>query len=566
MIIGLKSTAYPTWPPINSGGLSAILHNSAKQSQLLSVLLIITSTGISLAYIWLFCPLDLSSDEAHYWDWSRKLDWSYYSKGPLVAWLIRASCELFGSASIAVTGDLAAAVRLPAALCHSAILAGSYVLASGLFRSPRAGLAVVACEASLPLVRVGSVLMTIDPPFLACWCWALVCVWKALSSGKQQTTSVQWWIAAAAFTTLGTLAKYTMALFPISVVGFLLSHQRSEFRRWGIWILMLGAILGWLPIVEWNARHDWVSFRHVFGQVGGGDSVIGGRVNWFGPLVFLGGQLGILFVGWLIAFLAAGWRFQPRWELNNSVRLVWWCSVPVWCLFAVVNFVKAGQPNWPAPAYIGGLVLAVAWVREQLAGRYPRLIKSGLIGTVTASLLAMIWIHFPGIVRPTLARLVGQPTETKPLPVRSLDISARLMGWKTLAKEVDRIRTEVVSKTGKEPLLAGTQWTIPGHLRFYCADHPDVYAIGIPNQSDRHSQYDYWRPNPVKDAQVFLRRTFVVVGDVGPGVRAGFDDVEMGIRVTHTQDGVPIAAWTIWVCHGFRGFSEICPDGHVPGY
>ena len=27
----------------------------------------------------------------HYWDWSRHLDWSYYSKGPLVAWLIRGS-------------------------------------------------------------------------------------------------------------------------------------------------------------------------------------------------------------------------------------------------------------------------------------------------------------------------------------------------------------------------------------------------------------------------------------------------------------------------------------------
>src|SRR4051812_19729143 len=52
------------------------------------------------------CPIDLSGDEAHYWDWSRQLDLSYYSKGPLVAYLIRASCAAFG--------DVMWAVRFPA--------------------------------------------------------------------------------------------------------------------------------------------------------------------------------------------------------------------------------------------------------------------------------------------------------------------------------------------------------------------------------------------------------------------------------------------------------------------
>ena len=38
-----------------------------------------------------------------------------------------------------MTGDLAAAVRLPAVACHVALLAGWYVLAAGVFRSPRLG-------------------------------------------------------------------------------------------------------------------------------------------------------------------------------------------------------------------------------------------------------------------------------------------------------------------------------------------------------------------------------------------------------------------------------------------
>src|SRR5262249_16135958 len=33
-----------------------------------------------LVYLTRDCPIDLSGDEAQYWDWSRNLDLSYYSK------------------------------------------------------------------------------------------------------------------------------------------------------------------------------------------------------------------------------------------------------------------------------------------------------------------------------------------------------------------------------------------------------------------------------------------------------------------------------------------------------
>ena len=35
--------------------------------------------------------LDLAPDEAHYRTWSKRLDWSYYSKGQMVAYLIALS-------------------------------------------------------------------------------------------------------------------------------------------------------------------------------------------------------------------------------------------------------------------------------------------------------------------------------------------------------------------------------------------------------------------------------------------------------------------------------------------
>ena len=46
------------------------------------------------------CDWDLCGDEAEYWAWSRELDWSYFSRGPVVAWLIRLGTELFGGLSL----------------------------------------------------------------------------------------------------------------------------------------------------------------------------------------------------------------------------------------------------------------------------------------------------------------------------------------------------------------------------------------------------------------------------------------------------------------------------------
>src|SRR5947209_409077 len=73
------------------------------------------------------CPIDLSGDEAQYWDWSRALDWSYYSKGPLIAYIIRASCAAFG--------DVMWAVRLPAVLFAVATSILTYWITLRLFKS-----------------------------------------------------------------------------------------------------------------------------------------------------------------------------------------------------------------------------------------------------------------------------------------------------------------------------------------------------------------------------------------------------------------------------------------------
>src|SRR5437762_2208109 len=142
--------------------------------RLLAAGLILVSSALHVAYLIHDCPLDLAPDEAHYWDWSRHLDWSYYSKGPLVALLIRGSCALFGPWSEALTGTQVLAVRLPAIVCGALLLASLYVLTVQTLGRERLAAAVVALTLTLPLVAAGAGLMTIDAPYTALWGWALV--------------------------------------------------------------------------------------------------------------------------------------------------------------------------------------------------------------------------------------------------------------------------------------------------------------------------------------------------------------------------------------------------------
>src|SRR5206468_4220823 len=149
----------------------------------LAALLVLAAAAGHVAYLAYACPLDLAPDEAHYWDWSRHLDWSYYSKGPLVAWLIRASCELAGPWSEQVVGNGMLAVRLPAVLCGSLLLVSLYVLTVQVFGRERLAAAVVAVALTLPLIAAGSSLMTIDAPYTCCWGWALVVGHHAIFRG-----------------------------------------------------------------------------------------------------------------------------------------------------------------------------------------------------------------------------------------------------------------------------------------------------------------------------------------------------------------------------------------------
>lgn len=520
----------------------------ARFCRLLALLLILAAAAVRLAYLACDCPLDLAPDEAHYWDWSRHLDWSYYSKGPLVAYLIRLGCLVAGPWSQSLIGSEMLAVRLPAVVCGSLLLLSLYVLTVQVYRNERLALGVVALALTMPVLAAGSSLMTIDAPYACCWGWALVLGYQAIF----RRSAWAWPILGLVIGT-GILAKYTMVLFLPSLALFLLTggEQRALLRRPGVWVMGLIAGACCLPILIWNMQHGWMTVRHVQ-RLSGQESP---HIHWLGPLAFVGGQFALLLGFWFIAWVAALWTHRPWVEEDPAKRYLWWLSVPMFVNFLLFGFkTGGGELNWSITAYISGLVLAAGWLAGQLRNpvRSRRTVVA-MTATCALGLGLTVFVHHSEWLRFALAPLSGEVKPDRPYPLRRFDPSCRLRGWRqTLAAEVDRVRAGLRAK-GIEPVLAATSWSLPGELAFYCEGHPTVYSVGLV-WGDRHSQYDLWHPNPVFDPKPFLGRTFIIVGGISPELLKGFDHVEPTIQITHHEGGHAIAGWVMTVCHGFHGF------------
>ena len=51
------------------------------------VIIVLISVTLIRIYSLIVSPIELTVDEAQYWHWSRNLDFGYFTKPPLIAWV-----------------------------------------------------------------------------------------------------------------------------------------------------------------------------------------------------------------------------------------------------------------------------------------------------------------------------------------------------------------------------------------------------------------------------------------------------------------------------------------------
>jgi len=336
-------------------------------------------------------------DEAQYWAYGQELDWGYYSKPPLLAWLLRL---VTGAA-----GDNLVALRLLSPVCHA--LAGWLIFLTGRrLWDGQTGFWAAAGYTAAPGVAYSAMLMSTDPLLLACWSTALYALVRAAEAperavapagdgtGKRDRTARKkpkggaglrgillarlWWLVLGLAIGAGMLAKYTMIAFVIGAAGYGLFSARG--RDWAGTAIAAGvALLLLAPNLAWNARHGFVTLAHVAGDADPGK-------GYFHPLEFLAftaAQLAVIGPVFLIAILLA-FRNRKAWMDDWGMRLVAWQTAPLLAAMTVLALATRANANWAAAAYVGGALMAARWL--VLAGGI-RALRAQLGVGIAASLL-----------------------------------------------------------------------------------------------------------------------------------------------------------------------------------
>lgn len=451
------------------------------------------------AYLVWLCPYELVADEAHYWDWSRRAELSYYSKGPGVAWAIRASTALFGHGE--------AAIRFPAVVAAAVAALAVAALARGLAPPGgrvRAGWLGALLVSLIPVYQGAALLMTIDGPYVACWALACLLAWRLRERLTSGGGGVLWPALGLALGT-GFLFKYTILLLVPGLLAFAFP-RRLPARRWAAGLVACVAtfLAAVTPVVAWNAAHGWPTVAHLLGRVGapGGDEPV--RAVWrYSPLAtldLLGSQLGL--VGPLLVLSIALVLGDAR-AGEARARFAVACAAPVLLFYLALTLVSKVQGNWP----VAGYVTLLAWAAARLAGSpTPRLARALRLSTA--------WGVATGLGMLALGPLARLPGLSRVVPLH------RLAGHRERARQVEAA-LEVERARGAEPLIIATRYGETSLLAYYLPSRPRVlcasHAFG-----GRRTAYDYFADTAL-DAPSLRGRTAVLVGAPAVAWSRAFD-------------------------------------------
>jgi undecaprenyl-diphosphatase len=480
--------------------------------------------ALRLAYV-AWGSLDLSPDEAHYWEWSRRLDLSYYSKGPLIAYLIAGLTALFGSSAFGI--------RVGAVVLSLVGAWALYRLGRELYGRPEPGaLAVIGLQVT-PLVWAGSLLMTIDAPFVVAWTLGLWAAHRALGGGGAGA-----WLLLGLAIGAGSLAKYSM-LFVLPGLALYLwraPERRAALSGRGPLLAALAALAAFVPVLVWNARWGWLSARHVASQGRGGGLMIEHLAEFLGSQALV---LSPLVAGLLAWGLWVGIR-EGLVRGREPYRFLLAFAAPVLGVYLLVALQGKVQANWAVAAYPSLALATAGLLLERRAGlaTAPRRAQTRLLVGALVVALAM--------------SAAGHVTAELGLP-RRLDPTARLRGWKELGRAVGAAVERMPDP--RRTFLVSDRYQVVSEVAFYTPGRPPAYNF---NLGRRLNQYDLWEG---PDARRGWDAVYVTEG-LGPldeRVLAAFERVDPPTVVEIRRGEQLVRVFSLYRGYGFRGAPS--PDG-----
>lgn len=397
---------------------------------------------------------DLFVDETQYWFWGQNLAFGYYSKPPMIGWVIRAVTDLAGS-------DSPFWVRFAGPVFHG-ITAMLLAAVAAALVSPRAAIFTAATYLTLPIVAVGSFLISTDTimfPFLVGAFWAYVV-------GLRRNT---WPLFAMSGALLGLafLSKYAAVYYLVcgGLAAVLWAQARPSLRNAAVLLAAFALLIS--PNVLWNLLNGAPTVQHTLDNADWGRSADAQRgLNVTGLAEFLAAQIAVLgpvlAVGYVYMVALVLRARAPVW---TGVLVVF--SVPVLLIVCGQALISQAYANWAAVAYLTGTVAVAAWLSRQ---RLWLVLVSFLINGAVSLALPLMGVWADRAVLPN-----GQP------------ILSRYMGIEAYSHQILR----AVQARGGDMLVAENR-DILADL-FYTGRDSGVRFFAVPTRGrpKHHYQMSY---------------------------------------------------------------------------
>jgi hypothetical protein len=475
------------------------------------VLLIIVATLIGRLI--LASTIGLGVDESYQVSVSRPLSLSYFEHPPLAFWMPGIVTLLTGS----MNGAL---LRLPFILLFAGTTWMMYRLTARLF-GDRAGAIAALILNVTPVLSVSTGGWVLPDGPLMFWMLAsALCLERVLLPGDAARDAVRaptaWWLAAGTCAGLAMLSKYH-GVFLLAGTGlFLLTNRyaRQWLRHPGPYLAALVAALVFSPVLLWNARHDWISFRFQGGR--------GGHhgLNLVPFLENIGGQLGYLLpwicipLAWVLGSVLIEaarnvWKRAPRApDEARTYAARWWLAClaigPIATFTLIALGGHRGLPHWQAPGWLFVIPLLAERVDALLAtgsARAVRRTRAWLVGSTAA---------FAIIVLALATEIAfGWANRLSPSLFAKGDPSLETLDWHDLPVAIAPMlrdsRSDANANPGARPFVAATNWIDAGKIAYAMQGRADVVCLC---SEPHHFAF-------VRDERTLLARDAVIVERVG---------------------------------------------------
>lgn len=329
-------------------------------------------------------PSEISPDEAQYWRWAQTLDFGYYSKPPLIAWIIALSTAIFG--------DSEWAIRIFAPALHGVGAFFLFLLGRRMFTA-RIGAWAAAIYLLTPGIGLSSAIITTDAVLLPASAMAMYFLWRFREAPAFGNAAL-----AGALIGLSMLGKYA-ALYlygGVAIAAALDRNTRKALVSPAGAVLILASLVVLAPNLWWNIANDFATVSHTADNA----NLASAGFDPSHILTYLQDQAALFGPVTLLLLLGGCFFLAGRTDPETSAREVWLIGffAPAMLVILTQEIMSRAHANWTASSIPSASILLAAWI-DRAFGRLKvsPLLKTGLAVNAIIGLLFNIFWIFPGL-------------------------------------------------------------------------------------------------------------------------------------------------------------------------